>query len=78
MPVLYVAVGRRRGYPLKLVEAPTHLFFRWEDPDGERFNVPEVFNVEGTGHGISFHPDDYYRIWPREWTACREECPTGT
>ena len=68
MPVMYAAVGRRRGYPLKLFEAPTHLFLRWDDPEGERFNVPEVFNVEGTGHGISIHPDDYYRTWPREWT----------
>jgi len=67
MPVMYVAVGRRRGYPLKLVESPGHLFFRWEDPDGRLFNVPERFNVEGAGEGISFYPDDFYRTWPREW-----------
>ncbi|MBX7073313.1 MAG: hypothetical protein K1X71_09210 [Pirellulales bacterium] len=64
MPVLYVAVGRRLGYPLSLVEAPGHLFFRWE---GSRFNVVERFNVEGAGHGISFYPDDYYLSWPKEW-----------
>jgi len=64
---MYVAIGRRLGYPLKLVEAPGHLFFRWEDPEGRRFNVPEQFNVEGAGHGISFFPDDFYRRWPREW-----------
>src|SRR5262245_61608540 len=29
MPVLYVAVGRRLGYPLKLVQTRGHLFFRW-------------------------------------------------
>ncbi len=67
MPVMYVAIGRRLGFPLKLVEAPGHLFFRWEDPEGRRFNVPEQFNVEGAGHGISFFPDDFYRKWPREW-----------
>ncbi len=32
MPVIYVAVGRRLGYPLKLVESRGHLFFRWDDP----------------------------------------------
>jgi hypothetical protein len=68
MPVMYVAVGRRFGWPLKLVEAPGHLFFRWEDPEGRIFNVPEVFNVEGAGSGIGFYPDDFYRTWPREWS----------
>jgi hypothetical protein len=72
MPVLYVAAGRRRGYPLKLVEAPGHLFFRWDDPEGKCFNAPDVFNVEGTGHGISFHPDEYYRSRPREWTRAEK------
>jgi len=64
MPVLYVAVGRRAGLPLKLVEAPGHLLCRWE---GRRFNVFERFNVEGAGHGIAFYPDDFYRTWPSEW-----------
>jgi hypothetical protein len=72
MPVLYVAVGRRRGYPLKLVEAPGHLFFRWDDPEGKRFGVPEVLNVEGAGDGIGFYPDDFYRTWPREWRPIEE------
>jgi hypothetical protein len=67
MPVMYVAIGRRLGYPLKLVEAPGHLFFRWDDPEGRRFNAPERFNVEGAGRGISCFPDDFYRKWPREW-----------
>jgi hypothetical protein len=30
LPVLYVAVGRQLGYPLKLVTAKGHLFVRWE------------------------------------------------
>lgn len=68
MPVMYVAVGRRLGWPLKLVEAPGHLFFRWEDPEGKLFNVPEVFNVEGAGSGMSFYSDDFYKTWPlKEW-----------
>jgi hypothetical protein len=58
MPVVYVAVGRRLGYPLKLVEAigrAGHLFARWDEPGGERFNI------EGTNRGLSCHPDNYYR-----------------
>jgi len=30
MPVLYVAVGRRLGYPLKLVATDSHVFARWD------------------------------------------------
>jgi hypothetical protein len=58
MPVLYAAVGRRLGYPIKLVSASTktvgHLFARW-DGDGERFNI------ETTNGGMSSNPDEYYR-----------------
>jgi hypothetical protein len=64
MPVLYVAVGRRLGYPLKLVTTEGHLFLRWED---ER----ERFNVEATAHGLSRFDDDYYRNWP--FTVTEEE-----
>ena len=43
LPVLYTAIGRRLGYPLKLVSAwgPvwSHLFCRWDDPAGERFSA---------------------------------------
>ncbi len=59
MPVVYCAIGRRLGYPLKLVDAHGpgfgHLFVRWDDPDGERFNI------EATAQGLSCHPDEYYR-----------------
>ncbi len=72
MPVVYVAVGRRMGYPLKLVESRGHLFFRWDDPEGKRFGIPERFNVEGAGHGIHSFADDYYRTWPEPWTAAEQ------
>lgn len=56
---LYIAVGRRLGYPLKLVQARRgpygHLFPRWDDGQGERFNV------EATNRGLGCYPDDYYR-----------------
>ena len=57
LPVLHVAVGRRIGYPLKLVTTKGHLFVRWE-------NEHERFNVEATGHGLNRFDDDYYRHWP--------------
>ncbi|HLW66892.1 MAG TPA: hypothetical protein VKS79_16375, partial [Gemmataceae bacterium] len=68
MPVLYVAVGRRLGYPLKLVQTREHLFFRWDDPEGKCFGIPDVVNIEGTGNGIGSHDDDYYRTWPAPWS----------
>jgi hypothetical protein len=59
LPVVYVAVGRRLGYPLKLAAAlgqkSGHLFARWDDPRGERINI------EASGRGMSSPPDDYYR-----------------
>lgn len=57
MPVLYVAVGRKLGYPLKLVATKNHLFVRWEDSR-------ERLNIEATSHGLTTFDDDYYRRWP--------------
>ena len=34
LPVFFVAIGRRIGFPLKLVKAMRHLYIRWDDPDG--------------------------------------------
>lgn len=58
MPVLYIAVGRRLGYPLKLVSAKEHFFCRWDDPGGERFNI------EATSPGFRAPLDDYYHQRP--------------
>ena len=57
LPVLHVAIGRRLGYPLKLVTTKGHLFVRWEG-QGERFNV------EVSGQGLNRFDDNYYRKWP--------------
>jgi hypothetical protein len=56
LPVLYVAVGRRLGYPLKLATTRCHLYVRWDALPGG-----ECFNIEASGDGVSFFPDDYYR-----------------
>ncbi len=64
LPVLYVAVGRRLGYPLKLVKAFRHLFVRWDDPKGEQWFHADRFNIEATGPGVHFLPDEHYKTWP--------------
>ena len=61
MPVLYVAVGRRLGYPLYLASAKRHLFARWED---SRTHL----NIEASGRGFSSDPDEYYKTWPYKIT----------
>lgn len=60
LPVVYAAVGRRLGYPIRLAttrnKTSGHLFARWEDPaTGERFNI------EATNRGMSTPTDDYFR-----------------
>lgn len=58
MPVLYVAIGRRLGYPVFLIRAKQHLFVRWQDKN-------ESFNVEATNSGMNTYPDEYYHTWPK-------------
>ncbi len=57
LPVVFTSIGRRLGYPLKLVSTVKHCFCHWDDPNGERFNI------EGTQNGFSCSPDKYYRKW---------------
>jgi hypothetical protein len=63
MPVLYVAAGRRLGYPLKLVLTHGHIFARWEGADGR-----DRFNVECASRGMLSFPDEYYTTWPTALT----------
>ncbi len=59
MPVLYTAIGRRLGYPMRLVLAREHIFCRWDDGN-------ERFNIEGaTNGGIDYYPDQHYMKWPK-------------
>ena len=57
MPVLYIAVGRRLGYPLKLVTTKSHLFIRWE-------SAAERFDLEATGRGMNRYDDEHFKQWP--------------
>jgi hypothetical protein len=61
LPVFAVAVGRRLGYPLKLVKVPDHILFRWEDEC-------ERFNLEYNGGPAEPRSDEYYETWPIPWT----------
>jgi hypothetical protein len=60
LPVLFIAIGRRLGYPLKLVAAGQHLFVRWDDTE-----THERFNIEATATGLVTHSDEYYLEWPK-------------
>jgi len=57
MPVLYIAVGRRLGYPLRLVTTKAHLFVRWE-------GGMDRFDVETTGKGMNRYDDEHFKQWP--------------
>jgi hypothetical protein len=57
LPVFYVAVGRRLGYPLFLVTTRNHLFVRWEEGETK-------LNVEATARGFVTYDDAHYRQWP--------------
>ena len=63
LPVLFVAIGRRLGWPLYLAVCKGHVFCQWVDSDGSHRNL------EGScpGGGES-HPDEHYRHWPRRLT----------
>lgn len=67
MPVVYAAVGRRLGYPIRLVCTRQHLFCRWDDPQAGVY-----LNIEGTGKGVSLYSDDHYRTWPLPITREQE------
>lgn len=75
MPVFYVAVGRRLGYPLRLVHAKAHVFLRWDDAEGLSGFPPERVNIEGATRGMDSHPDDFYHDWPMR--IQREELESG-
>lgn len=57
LPVLYIAIGRRLGYPLKLVTTKAHLFLRWE-------SKAERFDMEATGKGMNRYDDEHFKQWP--------------
>ena len=57
LPVLYVALCRRLGYPIKLVSAKAHFLIRWD-------SSTERFDMDTTGKGMNKYDDERYRKWP--------------
>jgi hypothetical protein len=58
MPVLYLAIGRRLGWPIHAVVSNDHMWARWDDgipvdKGGERFNL------EATTAGIAGHENEF-------------------
>jgi hypothetical protein len=60
LPTFAIAVGLRLGYPLKLILAPNHTLYRWDDGN-------EVFNMQHTEAGGDVRPNEYFYDWPRKW-----------
>lgn len=58
MPVLYVAIARRLGYPVRLATTQAHFYVRYEEDDGKHLNV------EATCVGFKTFSDQYYKNWP--------------
>ncbi len=56
MPFLYVAIGRRLGYPVTIATTRSHYYVRYEEENGKHLNV------EATEHrGFVTPSDDEYR-----------------
>lgn len=63
LPALYVAIGRRLGYPMGLAIAKGHVLCQWVEKDGSHVNL------EGsTVGGAEMYPDEYYQSWPHAMT----------
>jgi len=69
MPVVYVAIGRRLKYPLRLVTSKAHLFCRWDDAAGDLWPHADRFNIEGSSRGFTFPTDEQFHTSPTRLTA---------
>lgn len=68
MPVLYVAIGRRLGYPMKLALTKGHVFARWDGAEHPNPAFRGRFNIEGTNRGLNTPDDQHYAEWPNKLT----------
>lgn len=64
LPVLFVAIGRRLGWPMHLAVAKRHVFCQWVHEDGTRRNLEG--SCAGGGHSYG---DERYLTWPAPLTA---------
>jgi hypothetical protein len=68
LPVLVTAIGRRLGYPMKLVHSPGHVFSRWDGMNHPNPRWRERRNFEFNGDCDS-RPDAHYYHSPVKWAA---------
>jgi len=66
-PVLYAAVGRRLGYPLKVALSVSYVFNIWDDP-------ADSFNIDAGKFHIAAEPDEHFIDTPRPWTDEEKNC----
>ena len=57
LPVLYVAVAQRLGYPVDLASTEEHFYLRYEEGTNH-------LNVDAAGDGFITHSDEEYKKWP--------------
>jgi regulator of sirC expression with transglutaminase-like and TPR domain len=62
LPTFSIAVGRRLGYPLKLILCPRHTLYRWDDGTS-------VINLQPSDVGGHTRPDEFFHTWPEKWSA---------
>jgi hypothetical protein len=66
MPVLYMSIGHRLGWPIRAVVARDHMWARWDDgqaegKDGARFNLEATAtSVDGPESAFYTPPDEAY------------------
>lgn len=66
LPLLYLAIAQRLGWPVRAVHAPRHMFVRYVDP-----NLKQQ-NIETTGYGGFSSDQDYIRDFKISPTALKE------
>ena len=70
LPALFVAIGRRLGYPMHMALAKRHFLCQWVDHDGSRRNL------EGSGSvGGDSPPDEFY--WHVEYPLTAADMATA-
>lgn len=84
MPVLYLGIAHRLGWPLKAVVSGDHMWTRWDDgrPGGKRFNI-EATSAKTDGSQGSFNSltDEQIAEWletPRDRIASGSDFTTLT
>jgi hypothetical protein len=66
MPVLYVAIGRRLGYPVNLATCKMHVYVRYEEPNGGHFNVEATMETGFLTPTEEDYTRDIFQCTPEE------------